>query len=316
MTRTVMPIAFAALLIAAGLVAIQTEAQDPAAISLGSVTTFDVPNAANTFPLDINAAGAIVGRYMSAGRVHGFMRSPAGDVTTIDYPNASFTAATSINDHGDIVGQYALPTAPTQRHGFLLKDGQFTSFDPAGSIFTNALGINERGDIVGRYCISVCTTSVGTGIFRGFLLHDGQFTLLDVPDALETDPFSISGSEQTAGGFLAADHQEQLFLLSNGEFTSFAPPNGPVSLDKGGINERGDVVGTYCDSAVPCLVVLTGTHGFLFSANEFTTIDIPGAVATSASGINVRGDIVGAYSDGSHFHGFLLSRWAYQSATQ
>ena len=31
---------------------------------------------------------------------------------------------------------YALPTAPTARHGFLLKDGLYTSFDPPGSVFT------------------------------------------------------------------------------------------------------------------------------------------------------------------------------------
>lgn len=294
------------------------EAQSSAVTNLGAVTTIDVPGAGSTFPLDINAAGIIVGRYVLAGRTHGFLRNPSGDVTTIDFPGASFTAATSINDRGDIVGQYGLPTAPTQRHGFLLRDGEFTSFDPSGSTFTNALGINERGDIVGRYCTLAVCRPPGRGDFRGFLLHDGEFTLLDVPGAADTDPFSINGREQIAGGFLTADGQNQIFLLTNGEFTAIAPPNGqPVSLDKGGMNERGDIVGTYCDAALPCSIALTGTHGFLISANGFTTIDIPGAFASAASGINARGDIVGGYSAyGSRFHGFLLSEWVYQPSKQ
>ncbi|GAC1656226.1 MAG: hypothetical protein NVS4B3_21780 [Gemmatimonadaceae bacterium] len=42
-------------------------------------------------------------------------------------------------------------------------------------------------------------------------------------------------------------------------------------------------------------------------AFDFTTIDVPGALATSASGINARGDIVGSYVDGNHHsHGYLL----------
>jgi len=40
---------------------------------------------------------------------------------------------------------------------------------------------------------------------------------------------------------------------------------------------------------------------------DFTTIDVPGAVATTAWGINARGDIVGGYTDGTgRSHGYLL----------
>ena len=41
----------------------------------------------------------------------------------------------------------------------------------------------------------------------------------------------------------------------------------------------------------------------------FSTIDVPGSIATSASGINAAGDIVGAYTDAARrVHGFLLRR--------
>jgi uncharacterized membrane protein len=289
---------------------VKAEAQDATVTNLAIVKTIDVPGATNTFPLDINAAGVIVGRYLMANRTHGFLRDTDGNLTTIDVPGASFTAATAINDRGDIVGQYALATAPGQRHGFLLQDGVFTSFDPPGSTFTNVLDINERGDIVGRYCTRAVCSAPGTGSFHGFLLRDGEFRMLDVPGALETDAFGINGREQIAGGFLTVDHTEQIFLLSHDEFTALVPPDGQqVALDKGGINERGDIVGTYCDVASLCLIAPTGTHGFVISNNTFTPIDIPGAVATAANGINARGDIVGGYSTNAvNFHGFLLSQ--------
>lgn len=283
-------------------------AQSVSVGSLGPFTTIDYPGATNTFPLDINASGVIVGRYLMAGRTHGFLRSAAGDLSTIDVPGALLTVAAAINDEGAVVGQYSLPGAPAARHGFLLQDGQFTTFDPPGSIFTNALGINERGDIVGRYCTASCGLP-GTGSFHAFLLQDGAYASLDVAGAIESDAFGISGSETVAGGVLGADHHERVFVLSNGALTTIAPPGGqPISLDKGGINERGEIVGVYCDAAVPCVIMAIGTHGFLINDDGFTPIDIPGATATAAIGINARGDIAGSYFDAHGAHGFLISR--------
>lgn len=289
---------------------VQAQTADGGDSLSGTITTIDVPGATATLALDINAEGVIVGRYRVAGQTHGFLLTPAGELVTIDFPGANFTVAASLNDRGDVVGFYALPSAPTQRHGFLLKDGIFSSFDPPGSTFTNALGINERGDIVGRYCTLSTCRPPGNGDFRAFLLRDGEFTILDVPGAIETDAFKINGSGQIAGGFVTASHEEELFVQKKTSLTMMALPNGkPVTLDNGGMNERGDIVGTYCDSAKPCQLTPFGTHGFLISGDEFRTIDIPGAVATAAIGINARGDIVGSYTDtNGRVHGFLLSR--------
>jgi uncharacterized membrane protein len=318
-------------------------AQDGASAALGTVTTIDVPGALNTFPFGINASDVIVGRYLVAGNVtHGFVRTAADEVCTVDYPGATFvmagvtnvctvdvpganfTVASGINAQGDITGWYTVPGSAV-RHGFLLRAGetQPIPFDPPGSVFTNAIGINERGDIVGRYCTTACQPPA-TGTVHGFLVPGGDFSniqTIDVPGAIATTAFKLNARGQIAGGFQASDLTEQIFVLSHGELTAFAPPGGqPVSLDQGGINERGDIVGTYCDSAIPCGITLTGTHGFLLRAGEFTTIDVTGITgvtvkATSAAGINARGEIVGSYSDGIHFHGFVLSHWIYQSST-
>src|SRR2546427_9866821 len=62
-------------------------------------TTIDVPGASTTGALDINNEGVIVGRYASAGRTHGFVRSTAGELTTIDFPGAGFTVAGRGHNH-------------------------------------------------------------------------------------------------------------------------------------------------------------------------------------------------------------------------
>jgi len=48
------------------------------------------------------------------------------------------------------------------------------------------------------------------------------------------------------------------------------------------------------------------SHGFLLSADTFTTIDVPGASFTSGLEINARGDIIGFFTMAGVNHGFLL----------
>jgi len=99
-------------------------------------------------------------------------------------------------------------------------------------------------------------------------------------------------------------------VYRHGEFSTFGLPNGKnITLDNGGANARGDIVGTYCDSPGVCLIGPFPTHGFLWSNGELTTIDYPGAQATAALGINERGDIVGGYIDAAGKpRGYLMSR--------
>lgn len=81
----------------------------------------------------------------------------------------------------------------------------------------------------------------------------------------------------------------QGFLYSNGSFSSVNVPGSP-STYANGINDLGEIVGSYAD-------LNTGFWGgFVDSGNHFTTVSIPGAYSTSAMGINDTGEIVGTYS--------------------
>lgn len=281
------------------------------AIGDATFESFAPPGATFTFPTDINDHGVIVGRYAAGGRTHGFMRDEAGVFTTIDFPNSSFTVAGSVNDAGTIAGWYILPTAPKVRHGFILRDGEFTTIDPPGSTYTNVLGINERGDVAGRYCTLTICLPPGTGSFQAFVYHDGEFTTIAVPGTKETDAFKLAANGSVVGGFTPVGGPEQLFVLAHGDFTTYALPNGKsITLDNGGVNSHGDMVGSYCNVGSLCQLGPTGTHGFLLDTRgNFGTIDYPGAVATAATGVNARGDIVGNWTDaGAVGRGFLLTR--------
>jgi uncharacterized membrane protein len=280
--------------------------------------SFDVPGSANAsgftnaFPLDINASGDVVGRYVAGGLTHGFLRTAEGSFATIDYPGALFTVAFGINSDGVIVGAYAMVAVPgplTQRHGFLLRGGEFIPFDPPGSVFTNPLGINPEGEIVGRFCTAPPCGRSGSGNYHGFLWRDGDAVTIDPPNARETNAWKISADGDVVGAFRETGGPNRLFLLQGDVFTLFDLPGAlPIAQDNGGINARGDIVGVYCDAA-PCDLTSPGTHGFLLGRGELTTIDFPGAVATGAFGINSSGDITGNFVDaGGVNHGYVLTR--------
>ncbi len=280
-------------------------------------TTIDPPGSTFTNSYDINPAGDIVGRYVSAdGQTHGYLRSKNGEFTSIDFPGAFFTVAPGINGRGEIVGMYRFPNEPMMvRHGFLRSpDGRFTTNDFPGATFTSAKGINPRGDIVGEYCVNFLPCGFGLGHTHGYLRSkNGEFTSIDVPGAIETHAFKINPRGQIVGSYWGTDGKGHVFLLSDGEFTTIDFPGAFETpfhgeAQNGGINARGDIVSFYCDAA-PCRADNGTDHGFLLSRGEFTSIDFPDATWIAAFGINPGGDIVGVYVDtGGNVHGFLLRR--------
>jgi uncharacterized membrane protein len=100
-------------------------------------TQIDVPGAQITQALGINDSGQIVGLFVDATGLHGFLRDTDGSFTPIDVPGADRTEAHGINDSGQIVGVSSFG-------GFLRDtDGSFTPIDHL------AFGINDNGQIVG-----------------------------------------------------------------------------------------------------------------------------------------------------------------------
>jgi probable HAF family extracellular repeat protein len=86
-------------------------------------------------------------------------------------------------------------------------------------------------------------------------------------------------------------------------FTTIDVPNSRRTVASG-INDRGDIVGYFDNSAGT-------TRGFLRRGGTVTVIEFPGAAFTEARGIGPTGEIVGSYrmpgEPALNFHGFRLT---------
>jgi len=95
------------------------------------------------------------------------------------------------------------------------------------------------------------------------------------------------------------------FVLKNGTYTTIDVPfSGATNTVAAGINNLGDVVGTYVDSD-------ENSHGFTLKKGVFTSFDFPGpdVLDTTANAINDTGSIVGYYYDlnSQQRRGFLFN---------
>ena len=248
-------------------------------------TSIDFPGSTDTWALDINNNGQIVGyyRYLYSdieARQNGFLLS-GGIFSPIEYSRN--TVAFGINDKDQIVGHYS--TDGTGAHAFLLSGGSFTPI--LREFMSGAHGINNEGQIVGSYY---------NGVLHGFLSPGGGYTTIDFPNSSGTDPFDINNKGQVVGYAFYSGICG--FLFSEGTYSLISFP-GAGETGAYGINDKGQIVGF---SSGP-----TGTYGFMVSDGIFTTIDFPGSSRTFAFGINNQGQIVGVYENANGYHGFLAN---------
>lgn len=217
------------------------------------------------------------------------VRAQGSTAVQLDYPGALATFGRAINKDGDIVGWYI----GSGEHGFLLKSGNYAHFGqidvPAswGALGTTALGINDSEMIVGSY---LHKDADGLVHQHGYcLMPDGSFVPIDVPGATDTIPRSISAAN-VAGFYFDQSGNLRGFIGMNAAAVTVNYPNA-VATQVAGINNNGDLAGTYADGA-------GDTHAFTLSASGvFTSFDAPGAavqlVGTNGWAINDGGQIGG-----------------------
>ena len=91
--------------------------------------------------------------------------------------------------------------------------------------------------------------------------------------------------------------------MASYSFTTLTDPNASGFTMASGINDAGEVVGSYKDG--------NNTHGFSYVSGAFTTLDVTFndklAISTSANGVNNLGQIIGSFKDATGSHGFVLS---------
>ena len=157
-----------------------------------TITTFDVPDAAGTFPLAINRDGQVTGYYWDiAFQKHGFVRDLSGILTTFDVPGSINTVPVAIDADGQITGTYEDSVAV---HGFLRRpDGSLLLFDAPGSSGTYPRGISPGGLITGYYYDD-------SGIHGFIRARNGNIIPFDAPGTFPiTFPQAINRKGQITG---------------------------------------------------------------------------------------------------------------------
>jgi hypothetical protein len=161
----------------------------------------------------------------------------------------------------------------------------------AGASQVDSYAVNDKGDITGDYIDE-------SNVQHGFILDaDGKVTTIDNSScASGITFFGINSAKKLAGTCTgAATNAAIAFTYANGKFTTIAPP-GATSTAAAGINDKGDVVGKFTNSA--------GIHGFVKIGSKYTTLDPPGdsgAVDEVAWSINSSNEITIYYETSQPF---------------
>ena len=199
--------------------------------------------------------------------------------------------ANGINNAGQVVGFGVVGEGSI---GVLYNQGVLSFFAPPGATDVSPYGINSQGQISGWYADSA-------GTINGFVDTGGAFTSFDAPGAPRSTYARVINDRGEIAGVANTSAGDVGFLNDRSTYVIISVP-GARSTDAYGIDNAGDVVGTYTDAS--------GTrHGFLYSSRGvFTSVDVPGSTDTFLYGINNSGVIVGSYIGAfSAAHGLLYN---------
>lgn len=196
--------------------------------------------------------------------------------------------AAGINDSGQVVGISI--DSSRNYHGYELSGGKFTTLNYPGSTYTLAQAINNSGEVVGFW-------GTDAGDAGSFTLIGGTYSAFSYSGAAPGQTFAlgVNSTGEIVGWYNDTSGVSHGFLLSGGTYTTLDPP-GSVSTEADGINDAGDIVGSYCTTS-ECVSSGEGGLSFLLSNGVYTTIAIPGESYTSLSGINNNGVLIGNYED-------------------
>jgi probable HAF family extracellular repeat protein len=165
-----------------------------------------------------------------------------------------------------------------------------------GASDTIARGINDMGQTVGWW-----VNSSVSNVEHGFLydVHTNTYDTLNFPNALHTQAYGINNNGQVVGYYAKevalGTRQTALygFLYDKTRtpvFTTLDVPGSSGTLAYG-INDKGQVVGSYLDSTL-------ASHGFLYDETQkspYKTFDFQNSSGTYAYDINNNGQIVGQF---------------------
>jgi Cu/Zn superoxide dismutase len=225
----------------------------------GSYQGENFPGAVQTQVTGLNNTGVTVGFWSSMNNASMVNDNSGFWALGGQFHNANFPAGSpasppvdqllGVNDSGVAVGFWT--DANGNNHGYTVNvnTGTFGAVtDPSapGASLT-AAAINSGGGIAGFY------TNPANGNTDGFLASGGEFIDLSGPGASSTMAFGVNDEDEVAGTYTAGSGSgaavHGFTWTLGGGFQSIDDPHGLGTTTINGVNDAGDLVGFYVDSA-------------------------------------------------------------------
>ena len=220
----------------------------------GNYTSENFPGSVQTQVTGLNDTGTTVGFWSNSNNGVGLdanfgFTDVGGVFTNVNDPNTPAGAVTfnqllGVNDSNTAVGFYT--DANGNNHGYTYNIGSksFSSDinDPNG-VSTTTAAINNAGLLVGF------DTDAG-GNTHGFVDNGGTFTDVNAPGASSTSLLGVNNNGLAVGFAVTNGNMDGiLYNIGTGTFTPLDDPNGIGTTTFNGVNDLGQVVGFYVDSA-------------------------------------------------------------------
>jgi hypothetical protein len=229
----------------------------------GNYANENFPGSRQTQVTGLNDLGVTVGFWSTQNNANmvnnnfGFY-SAGGRYHTVNFPtgdNASpqVDQLLGVNDHDVAVGFYTNGQGSNRGYTYNIRTRSFTRVlvpgapgGEAGPSLT-ATAINNYGDVAGFYARSSSQTDA-------FLrLHSGRFITLAVPGAAMTQAFGLNDRDEVVGAYTVGSDSNAAthgFTWRPGYgFRTVDDPHGQGATTINGVNDHGDLVGFYTDSA-------------------------------------------------------------------
>jgi uncharacterized membrane protein len=226
----------------------------------GTLTTFDPDENPDVWV----SVCCVSNRGTTAGGLQGdgsFFRAPDGTITPVEitargcWPTS--TGVAGLNDQGTMTGvvtckvrqEFSAAGCCKRYHefGFIYEaNGTITKFGPPEGVAALwPCCINDAGWIAGQ-----CGQPNDVKTYRGFVrAPDGTITVFDAAGgAGYTEPRAMNSKGVITGWIDNGGHQSGFIRKTNGKIVTF-DLQGAVQTSAWGINNHGDVTGTYVDAA-------------------------------------------------------------------
>jgi hypothetical protein len=209
------------------------------------------PHALQTEVFGLNDINVQVGEYSTQNKSSGIDNSFGwyfnGSFHRVVFPTTHNSSPTqdelsAVNNHDIAVGTFKNSSGRFQSFTFNIKTGKYTALNLPGVPSTTTVeanGINNAGDIVG---------SVGD---EGFIkLAGGGLHRIVVIGASETIALGVNDNDTVVGAYEDGGAIHGFLWKIGGTFkTDIDDPNADAESFPIGINNEGDIVGSYLDSS-------------------------------------------------------------------